>query len=519
MNAALNTLTVQASRALQARNFAQAHALAMRALTMNRTDTDALFILAMIGVEHGNYDKALPIIDEALRIDDEQPRLHAQRGRCLARVRRFEDARVAAERAVALNPQDALTLDTIGVIYSHTGFHDLAAPFFRRAAALDRGNPNILHNLGVSLQFSGDFVGARAAYESEAALRPAARRPYAALAHLSKQTREQNFIADIEVQFAATQDDDLRLELGHALAKSYEDIGEDDTAFAWLERAKAGKRALAEPAVEALNRLFAEADAPLHAPPRPGYSSIEPIFVVGMPRTGTTLVDRILSSHHDVISAGELGNFATLAQRFAGTGPEAGMFARAAQIDFEALGRAYLDSTRPRTGAAARFVDKMPLNALYAGLIHRALPDARIICLRRHPMDACLSTYRQLFGRDARFYHFAYSLEGAAGFYALFDRLMTRFRGAIPADRFLEVHYEDLVSDLEGQTRRMLAFCNLAWDARCLRFHENEAPVATASSVQVRAPIYASSVGRWRRLGAALDPLAKALRGHAIAID
>lgn len=507
----------QAHAAFERRQFEEAHALAMDALSQDRSAHGALHILAMIAAEHGVHDKALRIIDQALILHDEQSAYHALRGRCLAYMRRYAEAREAATRAADLKPADALTLDTIGVVHSHAGFHATAVGFFERAAAADPRNPNILHNLGVSRQFSGDFEGARAAYEAEAALRPAARRPYAALVQLSKQTRERNFIAELEAQFAAAPDADAKLELGHALAKSYEDLGDDEAALAWLIRAKAGKRDRAEPALQALREAFAGADAPLRAPPAPDCRDEAPIFVVGMPRTGTTLVDRILSSHPDVVSVGELGAFATAAQAVARKhgGP---VFTEAAQ-DFATLGRAYLEAARPLAGEAPRFVDKMPMNAFYAALIHRALPNARIICLRRHPMDACLSNFRQLFGRDARFYHYAYALEATAGFYALFDGLVARFRAGIPPERFLELSYEALVEDLEGQTRRMLDFCGLPWDARCLAFHENTAPVATASSVQVRAPLYATSVGRWRRLGAALDPLAAALRSHGVVFD
>ncbi len=175
------------------------------------------------------------------------------------------------------------------------------------------------------------------------------------------------------------------------------------------------------------------------------------------------------------------------------------------------LGADYLASTRPLTGATPRFVDKMPLNVLYAGLIHRALPNARIVCLRRDPMDVCLSNFRQLFATGFSYYDYAYDLEDVARYYVGFDRLVAHWRRTLPADRFTEIAYEDLVADQEGATRRLLAFCALRWDPRCLDFHENRAPVATASSVQVRRPLYSTAVGRWRRYGEALEPMRRVL--------
>ncbi|MDB5467183.1 MAG: hypothetical protein JWQ46_1945, partial [Phenylobacterium sp.] len=242
-----------------------------------------------------------------------------------------------------------------------------------------------------------------------------------------------------------------------------------------------------------------------------GDPSEEPIFVVGLPRSGTTLVDRILSSHPQVTSAGELSNFALLLKRAAGTASsfvlDEDTLAAAARVDMARLGSDYVASTRPLTGATPRFVDKMPLNVLYAGLIHQALPNARIVCLRRDPMDVCLSNFRQLFATGFSYYNYSYDLADVARYYVGFDRLVAHWRSVLPPDRFTEIAYEGLVASQEATTRELLAFCGLPWDPRCLAFHENAAPVATASSVQVRQPLYASSVGRWRRYGEGLAPM------------
>jgi hypothetical protein len=221
-----------------------------------------------------------------------------------------------------------------------------------------------------------------------------------------------------------------------------------------------------------------------------------------------------------VTSAGELSNFSLMLKRAAGTPSnlvmDAETFGAAGKVDMARLGADYVASTRPLTGATPRFVDKMPLNIFYAGLIHRALPNARIVCLRRDPMDVCLSNFRQLFATGFSYYNYAYDLEDVARYYVGFDALVAHWRSVLPADRFLEIGYEDLVADQEARTRALLAFCGLPWDARCLSFHENAAPVATASSVQVRQPLYSSSVGRWRRHGEGLAPLRAILRAAGL---
>jgi len=168
--------------------------------------------------------------------------------------------------------------------------------------------------------------------------------------------------------------------------------------------------------------------------------------------------------------------------------------------DLVALGEQYKVSAGELSRGAQRFTDKMPLNFFYLGLIHKAIPNAKIIVLRRDPMDSCLSNYRQLL-----------TVSETAKFYRKFDDLMAHWAVHIPSDNFMQVFYEDIVHDQENQTRRMLDFCGLDWQENCMRFHENDAPVSTASSVQVRQPLYSGSIGRWRRYGDKLDGLERAL--------
>ena len=175
------------------------------------------------------------------------------------------------------------------------------------------------------------------------------------------------------------------------------------------------------------------------------------------------------------------------------------------------MGKKYLEETAELRRASPRFTDKMPLNFFYAGLIHQALPNARIVALRRGAMDSCLSNYRQLLTVEHSYYNYTYDLASTANFYRLFDDLMAHWRANLPANRFLEIHYEDIVLDQENQTRALLEFCGLDWQEACLNFHQNDAPVSTASSVQVRQPLYSGSIGRWKRYGSQLDVLSEAL--------
>ena len=273
--------------------------------------------------------------------------------------------------------------------------------------------------------------------------------------------------------------------------------------MSWLGKAKAPKSSEQPYDPRFDDELFAAAGRSASLPQTRGHGGPAPIFIVGMPRTGTTLVDRILSSHSKVTSAGELTDFALAMKRMAGTKSayvlDAETLDAAAGIDAARLGEAYVRSVKDTLAVEGRFIDKMPLNVFLSAHILRALPDARVICLRRHPADTVLSNYRQLFATSFSYYAYAYGLESTAHYYVRFDRLVRRFTEALPPDRFTELHYERLVDDLEPEVRRLLDFCGLEFEPACLNFHENAAPVATASAAQVRQPLYRSSLDRWKR--------------------
>lgn len=502
-------LLQRAARALERGEFRAAHADCLAVLQRSGAQAEPYFLLGLITAAHDNHAKAVELFDRAIALEAGDARYQAHRAKALVALLQRDAAREAARLAEALAPADALTLDTIGVVHTRLGNHDAAVRLFERAVAADPGRANFHYNLAASRQFAGDFDGAETAYLAALALDRSLYKAWSALVQLRRQTAADNRIEALTTLFGAGGDDAERdRHLGHALAKSHEDLGDHVQALTWLQRAKAGQRPDGRDPVD--RAVFATARQPLESI-NPGWPSERPVFVVGLPRTGTTLADRILASHSQVSSAGELTNFALIAKRMAGTPGnlvlDAATLQAAGSLDLAALGQAYEASTAALVGEAPRFVDKMPLNFVYAGLIHAALPQARIICLRRHPMDACLSNYRQLFATGYSYYAYANDLEDCGRYYLEFDRLCRHWRETLPPDRYMEIAYEDIVADLEGSTRALLSHCSLDWEAQCLDFHQQSGPVATASSVQVRQPLYSTSVGRWRRYGAALDGL------------
>ena len=507
-------------------DFAKAQACCQRILQARPDHPDAVFLLGIIAASDERYSDAVQLIQQAITLEDRLAEYHAHLGRCFATLKRYAAAAKAAERALELGTADALTMDTIGVVFSMVGQHETAVDVFRRAIDKSPYNPGFQFNLASSLRILGDFDAAEQAYDAAIGANPDLYKAHSALSDLRRQTRENNHIQRLEGLLATTGDRiEAELHIRHALAKEYEDIGDYDQAFEHLAAGNRKRRNQLDYSIDEDRQLFERVQTIFQQgflnSVAGGYANKEPIFVLGMPRSGTTLAERILSSHSQVFSAGELQNFGIAVKRAAGTKSNRVLdletLDRGAHVNFSRLGRTYLDSTRPRAGQTAHFIDKMPLNFFYIGFIHLALPNAKIICMQRNAMDTCLSNFRQLFALQFSYYNYAYDLLDTGRYYLLFRELITHWQHVLPG-KILEVHYENLVSNLETESRRIVDFCGLGWEDACLEFEKNRAPVATASSVQVREPIYTRAVERWRHYEKHLGPLRQLLEQNGIEV-
>lgn len=438
-------------------------------------------------------------------------------------VRRYAAMRDLAARSTREQPNDQRAIFGAGMAYRIGGDYAAAVEQFKRVDALWPGNTHFLFELGQTQEFLGQFDAAAANYEASLKAESMNYRARQALVQLQKQTISSNHIVELEKQIALPDNDGWRwLHLGHALAKTYEDFGETQKSFDWLTRAKTTRRK-AFPYLTVKEDALSEAAKAVRIEDGSGCEANDPIFITGLARSGTTLADRIVSNHPDVTSAGEIGNFVQLLKVFSNSKTPAtldvDMLSRAGDVDFARLGRSYIDSTRPLTGAAPRFVDKATSNFYLAPLILRALPNARIVVMRRHPLDSVLSNYKQIFPFDDRYYDYVYDLEWVAQKFVIFDRLIAHWKSVLPPDRFMVLQYEDLVANQEARTRDLLAFCGLSWDARALSFHENAAGVATPSARQVRQAMNTQAVGRWAKYGAALDPARRVFEAAGLSFD
>ena len=316
-----------------------------------------------------------------------------------------------------------------------------------------------------------------------------------------------------------------QVQLHFALAKELEDLGEFEQSFASLKQGAHIKRRHMRYGVETdlqiMEKIRDVYTHDLFDGRIAGCPSPNAIFILGMPRTGTTLVERILGSHSRVLSAGELNDFSLQLIRLVKSAFKPVSASRTefveltARLDFRALGEAYIHATQPVRGASPFFIDKLPFNFLYAGLIHLALPRAKIVNLQRHPMDTCYAVYKQLF-KDA--YPFSYDLDELAQYYIAYHQLMRHWNAIMPGV-IHTIHYEDVVADIETQSRRLLAYCDLPWENQCLRFYENSSASTTASATQVRQPIYNSSVAKWRHYETQLAPLRARLENAGIDVS
>ncbi len=438
-------------------------------------------------------------------------------------VQRLGAMRALAARAVLENPNDARALFGAAMAYRIGGDHDAALKQLHRLCQIEPDNTHYRFELGVTQEYAGLFEEAARSYIAALHAEPLNYKARYALIQLQKQTLVSNAMTELERQFQLPDDSDgwRTLHIGHALAKTYEDLGDAQQSFNWLGRAKRRRREL-HPFSHKADADLTDAALKATPPGGDGWGASEPIFITGLPRSGTTLVDRILSSHPQVTSAGEIGNFLQLLKLMSGApGAQSlsvALFDHLRGLDWAKLGRLYIDSTRPLTGAAPHFVDKAPSNYLLAPIVLRALPNARIVCMRRHPLDSCLSNYKQIFPFEDRYYDYVYDLESTAQKFVQFNRVIEHWRGVLPPDRFMLLQYEDLVADQERRTRDLLAFCGLPWDARCLAFQDNAAGVSTPSARQVRSAMNSAAVGRWAKYGALLDPARKVFEAAGIAL-
>jgi tetratricopeptide (TPR) repeat protein len=435
--------------------------------------------------ELGRAEEALASCDKAIALKPDLAEAYANRGVALFDLGRTEESLASSDKAIALKPDMASAWNSMGCILNAIGRLNEAEVAFLKAVEIDPRNAGAYFNLADSKKFvPGD--------------------PHVAAMEGLEAKPERLSEAD-------------RVKIDFALGKAYADLRHHRRSFERLLAANAGKRATIAYDEQAALGLFDSVETTFTSELIAtkfggGDLSPRPIFVLGMPRSGTTLVEQILASHPLVHGAGELEelNQIVLEHRNA-AGQTIGypnFVPGLARSDLTGIGDRYLAALERRAPEGEHVTDKMPSNFFFVGLIHLALPNAKIVHTIRDPVDTCISCFSKLFTHGQ---NFSYDLGELGRYYKRYERLMAHWRRALPPGKVLDVRYEDVVADLETQARRILAYCELPWDDRCLSFYETDRPVKTASVTQVRQPIYKSAVGRWREYEEFLGPLLEAL--------
>jgi tetratricopeptide (TPR) repeat protein len=494
---------------------------ALRAhLKQHPTDVAAIRMLAEVAARLGRYADAEVLLERALELAPSFAPARVNYAFVLHRSGKAEQALVEVDRLLARDPGNPGYRNLKAAILARIGDIEQSIALYEAVTREYPNHPKVWMSFGHALKTAGRQDQCIGAYRRSLALSPQLGEAWWSLANLKTVSFSA---ADLERMEQQLRRSDLtpedRFHFHFALGKALEDAGQYEASFGHYARGNALRREFisydAQENARHVQRSKALFTPEFFADRRgSGCQAADPIFIVGLPRSGSTLLEQILASHPLVEGTQELPDVVALARELgekknrtdASKYPEA--LARLGSEELRALGERYLRQTRvQRKTGAPFFIDKMPNNWAHVGLIHLMLPNAKIIDARRHPLACCLSGYKQHFARGQ---HFTYSLEDIGNYYRDYVELMAHMDAVLPG-RVHRVIYEEMVEDVESEVRRVLAYCGLPFDERCLRFYENERAVRTASSEQVRRPIYREGLDHWRRYEPWLEPLKNAL--------
>ena len=503
-----------------------AERLCRQFLRANKTHVEGMRLLAEVATRNGVYGEAEFLLESCIEFEPGHRNARIQYANLLLRVQKFAQAHEQAEILLVEQGHDLAVVRSLhATACSGVGKSDAAIENYELLMQRSPGNHVFPVSLAHIHKANGDIDAAVALYRKAYRLKRDHGDAYWSLAN----TKSYRFTDEELAQMTAVESDkatgaDDRVHLCFALGNAYEDRSEFARSFDFYARGNALKQAGSQ---HSPKHLQVRVDSQIKVCTADflankqglGYDAPDPIFIVGLPRSGSTLIEQILSSHSRVDGTMELHNILNLAKRLRGRGgdrPGSPRYPRIlAEIDdsyFRRFGEQFIEDTRAYRGSAPLFIDKMPNNFFHIGLIRLILPNAKIIDARRHPMACCFSGFKQLFGEGQEF---SYGLREIGNYYRQYVRLMDHWDRILPGF-VLRVQYEDVVADLEGQVHRLLEFCGLPFEPACLQFHRTERSIRTPSAEQVRQPIYRTGLEQWRNYESWLGPLKEALGAEVL---
>ena len=466
----------------------------------------------------GRFAEALPLAEAAVRGQRVCLPTHGMLATILVQLARRQDAERVIEQALQCQEGSGEAYNALAHVSLLLGQHQRSNELYRRAAALAPDEWRFWHNLASSERSMGRLREAEEACDRAIALDRTRYADYQLRAELRTQTDDNNHVAELQRQLARPDIDDRgRMFLGYALSKELDDLQRYDEAFQHLAAASRIRRrnlqydvAVDERKLRRIEEVFP--CSLVRATPADSGSSSRFIFIVGLPRSGTTLLEHMLTGLPGVRSNGETESFAH-ALMAAAARDRGDVFAGAAAADPSSVARGYAQLA-DRNAQPGSIIEKLPMNYLYLGAIHRALPGARLVLVSREPLDSCFAMYRTLFGEA---YPFSYDFEDLARYYAAYERLMNHWRACLGGS-LCEITYEDLVKNPAQVGAKVAEYCGLQWSEQAVQIEKRSMVSTTASAAQIRRPIYSSSTGRWRRYERHIEPLRQALRRSSIAV-
>ena len=511
-----------ATAELVAENRTAAESIFREILREDASHVASLCGLAAIALGAGNPRDAERLLRHASKQTAHLPLISRGLGQTLLESKRLSEAETVAREILKIEPENPQNWIVLGSIYARLLKQQEALVAFEEAARLSPASVTLRLSIGHILKTLGRRTACEAAYHECLRMDPTFGAAYWSLADLKTYTFSEVELAAMQTLIENSAEDDAdQAQLRFALGRAFEQKADYDAAFLHYAAGNALRRrtspfdmAKFEDKSRRVRARFDRAFfAGVAAADRSESNELDdgaPIFIVGLPRSGSTLVEQILASHTNVEGTMELPHILTLVREFdardGGDGYPEGVLAMTPD-GLRALGARYLEQTRPIRTGRPRFIDKMPNNFSHVGLIHAILPRATIIDVRRHPMDSCFSTFKQHFAEGQSF---SYDLDDLGRYYRCYLELMDHWDAVLPG-KVLQLSYEDLVAEPERHIRALLVHCGLPFEETCLNFHETQRPIRTASSEQVRRPIYASGVGYWRLFARHLEPLRRSL--------
>jgi len=520
----IQNLSVAGRRAIVQQDWATVHTCASGILKRDSQSVDGYFLLGMAEKAAQHPRLATQAFETALRHDPKRADAAIELASQYSMARRNGDVRDLLERYTGMLEDSPMYLDMAGTVYTEIGLAEKAWPLFQKACELQPDIPVFQANLATCAVYVGEIDIAKDTYRKLLDAQPRHQRNHYQLARLTRAADTAHIDEMLKVLEETDLPPDRNIFLYYAIGKEYEDLENWDAAFKYYKKGGDAAYGIAKydvsEDVSIIDKVIEVCDAGwLQEHSGSGDATHTPLFVVGLPRTGTTLTERIVASHSTVQSVGETEFIQMMIRRKSGVSsvqrmtPE--MLDMVKDEDIAFVRDGYVDQVRYRLGDQPIFIDKLPFNILYLGFIAKAWPDRPIVLLNRNPMDSCFSMYKQVFTWA---YKFSYNFDTLADYYIAYRRLCDHWRNVL-GDRLIDVHYEELVADQEGQTRRLLDRLGLEFEEACLDFTRNVAPSTTASSVQVRQKVHTDSVARWRRYEEQLEPLRANLMAAGIDID